>query len=237
MNEIKLIYNFIKDKKGIMFDVGAMNGCSSLQFARTGWSVYAFEPNPEQRGIFERTVKLEKLDNLRIESYAIGNKNKKNQPFFLSSESKGISSLVPFHPSHKQTYYVDLVRLDDYIRRNKIEHIDFLKIDTEGYDYFVLQSYPWELDKPEIILCEFEDNKTKDSLRYRWCDMVHFLKKKGYFIIVSEWFPIVQYGEEHQWRCFKKYPCQLEDENGWGNLLAFNNLKLFHEFCKTIHLQ
>lgn len=89
--------------------------------------------------------------------------------------------------------------------------------------------FPWEKDRPEAIVCEFEDLKTI-HLNYTWRDMAEFLKELGYKIIVSEWYPIVKYGTTHNWRCFKEYPCELDDENAWGNFICFKDNELLNNF-------
>jgi FkbM family methyltransferase len=235
MDEIKLVFNFFAEQPyiGTMIDVGAMDGCSCKRFVTAGWTVVAFEPNPSQRHKLIDFHNKNKTGKLIVEETAVSNKNRKNCPFFTSEESTGISSLVAFHQSHKKSHAVDTVRLDDYMNKHKITVVNFLKIDTEGYDYYVLQSYPWHLYKPEIVVCEFEDKKTKDKLNYLWTDVAHFLKKKGYYIIISEWYPIKKYGARHEWRNFKKYPCILDDIDGWGNMIAFSKREDRDDFYKS----
>jgi predicted O-methyltransferase YrrM len=53
--------------------------------------------------------------------------------------------------------------------------------------------------------------------------MCEYLVEKGYTVYVSEWHPIIRYGTCHDWRQITRYPCELADSNGWGNLLAFKN--------------
>ena len=99
-----------------------------------------------------------------------------NLKFYLSDVSVGISSLTSFHESHQEaSFTVETIRLDNYMKSKDVNHINFLKIDTEGHDFFVLKGYPWDLDKPDVIECEFEDLKTKDNLNYTWVDMAEYL--------------------------------------------------------------
>lgn len=126
------------------------------------------------------------------------------------------------------------MRLDNYIGSNNINHVNFLKIDTEGHDFFVLKSYPWDKDKPDVIECEFEDLKSVKKLNYSWKDMAEYLNSLNYKIIISEWYPIVRYGGNHKWKGFKEYPCELDDKNAWGNFICFQDINLFNEF-KIIH--
>ena len=60
--------------------------------------------------------------------------------------------------------------------------------------------------------------------------MTEYLSKLGYKIIVSEWYPIVRYGTTHKWRGLKKYPCELDDKNAWGNFICFKDQILLDEF-------
>ena len=118
-------------------------------------------------------------------------------------------------------YFRLQVKSEKQTNRNNIFSIDFLKIDTEGFDYFVLKGVPWDKLKPRLILCEFEDRKTK-RLGYTFNEMANFLLDKGYKVVVSEWYPIEEYGKSHKWRNMKDYPCKLDDQIlGHGNILAF----------------
>ena len=58
-------------------------------------------------------------------------------------------------------------------------------------------------------------------LGYKFHDLAQFLVNKEYTVYVSEWHPIRQYGVRHHWRQLSRYPCELADARGWGNLLAF----------------
>ena len=85
-------------------------------------------------------------------------------------------------------------------------------------------------DIPDVIECEFEDLKTKVKLDYTWKDIADYLLELDYKIIISEWYPIVRYGTTHKWRCFKQYPCELDDKNEWGNFICFRDQTLLEKF-------
>lgn len=137
--------------------------------------------------------------------------------------SSGISGLSPFDKSHVQTGEVGSIRLDDFFIEKNISKIDFLKIDTEGYDFMVLKSFDWKkLQHPELILFEFENKKTT-ALGYTLNDMLNFLKQYDYKFIISEWHPIVQYGKRHKWKKFAKEAHEVTNEFAWGNVIAVKN--------------
>lgn len=235
MNETGLIRQFIFKhnlySNGTVIDVGAFNGGTCRNFAENDWDVFAFEPNPERYQYIEDYIDKNPNKKLTLEKLAVNDADDQELNFYLSDVSKGISSLTPFHNSHELApFKVNTIRLDTYINQKGINHVNFLKIDTEGHDYFVLMGFPWDKIKPDIIECEFEDLKSKEKLNYVWKDMAEFLVKQGYHIIISEWYPIVRYGITHNWRCFKKYPCVLDDENAWGNFICFQNKDHYDKF-------
>ena len=211
MNESAICFKLF-NKPGVMIDVGAHHGTSMFSFLKAGWTVYPFEPDPENRQML-----AERFPNLYIDSRAVSNKPATNVTLYKSFQSTGISSLSPFHESHYAAIGVDVITLTFFIREQKIKKVDFLKIDTEGHDYFVLQGFPWKM-KPGVILCEFENSKT-EPLGYSFDDMAEFLLSKGYDLAISEWEPVVQYGGPHQWKQFLDYPCKL-GEGAWGNIIA-----------------
>lgn len=227
MSETDIVFQTIKNKeplKKIMVDVGAHHGSSLEPFARKGWTVYAFEPDPQNRKDLE--LLCNRFPKVIIDGRAVSDKSEKEKDFYRSEISSGISGLHAFHPSHEKAFQVDTISLRDLCRHEDISSIDFLKIDTEGHDLFVLKGVSWESISPEIILCEFEDKKTV-KLGYNFYDMADFLLEIGYKLLISEWYPIIEYGSQHRWRCFSPYPCKLIDNDAWGNIIAVKETKTY----------
>jgi FkbM family methyltransferase len=206
-----------------MIDVGAHHGSALMPFLNKGWSVFAFEPDVYNRAtLLERLSKHKFQDLVFLDTRCVSNVSNKSVSFFTSEQSTGISGLSAFHETHHETQKVDITTLTDFFQDKTMPQVDFLKIDTEGHDLFVLQGYPWERGKPAVIECEFEDTKTV-PLGYTFHDLAKFLVDKGYTVCVSEWHPIIRYGIRHDWNALKCYPCELADSKGWGNFLAFRD--------------
>lgn len=216
-SEGDLIELFFRNRKqGVMVDVGAHYGESFAYYAETGWSIHAFEPDRLNR------TKIPPLStNVHLSEQAVSDQDGLTLDFFQSTESTGISGLVRFHDTHASSYQVETVTLRTYLKSHQIGDVSFLKIDTEGNDLLVLKGFPFERLQADLILCEFEDEKTQ-HLNYNYTDMGQFLLDQGYQVYLSEWYPIEKYGVEHNWR--KIVPFQpgekLEDEKGWGNFIA-----------------
>ncbi len=192
-------------------------------FLDKGWHVYAFEPDNQNRaGLLSGLSQHANQHLLTLDIRCVSNQTRHGLAFYRSQQSSGISGLSAFHPSHVEAQQVSTITLHDFFADGAMPDIDFLKIDTEGHDLFVLQGFPWERTTPAVIECEFEDAKTL-PLGYDFHDLAQFLVAQNYVVYVSEWHPIRQYGVRHDWHCLAKYPYRLQDGKSWGNLLAFRD--------------
>jgi FkbM family methyltransferase len=238
-DESRIAYEVLRaaQRKGIMIDVGAHYGSSLSPFAKSGWQVFAFEPDPKNR---ERLIEsFGRLPNVSIDPRAVSNKQQRDITFYTSEESTGISGLSAFHRSHVPSYKVDSTTLESLVDEKGLTDVDFLKIDTEGFDLFVLKGVPWNRARLRLIVCEFEDSKTV-PLGYTFHDLACFLADRGYNLIVSEWYPIKKYGGPHDWRCFNRYPSELHDTKAWGNIIAVRDSELYDlvlRICRKIENQ
>lgn len=211
---------FGKLPDGILVDVGAHRGGALRDFLHRGWRIYAFEPDSRNRAEIETRFGHDPL--LTIDGRALSDAECVDVPFFASAESTGISGLSAFRASHRVTDTVTTTTMERVIEEYRIERIDLLKIDAEGYDLMVLKGLPWHRMQPAVVIAEFEDRKTS-ALGYRFHDLARYLCDQDYSVWVSEWHPIVRYGARHDWRRLVPYPCHLGDPDAWGNLIAFKN--------------
>ena len=216
-DEAKLIRSYFATHKrtGTIIDVGAQFGTSFRDYLNEGWRVVAFEPDPSK---FEKLAKYDGKPGYTLHRVAVGDKPQESIPFFTSPESTGISSLLAFRESHELATHVRVVMLKDILKQDNVTKIDYLKIDTEGYDLAVLRGHDWTI-LPELIMCEFDEIKTR-HLGHTYRELCDLLVSHGYEVYVSEWAPIIKYGGGYAWRSLTKYPCNLNDPNAWGNLVA-----------------
>lgn len=230
-NESKMIFKVLNKYKtrGLMIDVGAHFGGALKPFANKGWHIFAFEPDKKNRNKLKES--FGNFKNVIVDPRGVSEYSQRGIPLYRSEESSGISTLSAFHESHVEGDVINITNLTEYCSEKEIDQVDFLKIDTEGFDFFVLKGFPWNKINPQAILCEFENKKTL-PLGYTFHDLANFLQKMEYKIIVSEWYPIKRYGGLHDWRCFKLYPCELHDTNAWGNIIAIKSLKIYTRFVQ-----
>lgn len=203
-----------------MVDVGASVGATLAPFLVNGWNILAFEPDPRnRRRLLER---FGAHSTLQVDGRALGDRAEATADFYVSDVSRGISSLLPFHESHRLLGQVAVVPLSTALREWSVTRIDFLKVDAEGFDLQVLHGLTGSDVRPAVVECEFEDAKSR-RLGYTYHDLGSFLLEMGYSVWLSEWYPVVQYGPRHPWRRLSRYPCDLMDAAAWGNFLAFTD--------------
>ncbi|MEO1241786.1 MAG: FkbM family methyltransferase [Pseudomonadota bacterium] len=223
VDESAVIYELLKNRRGIqniMLDIGSHFGASAMPFQKLGWKIQCFEPDSQNRETL--TKQIGAFSNVTIDARALSDVAQPGAPFFRSNQSTGISSLQPFHNTHLEAAQVEVTTLSNVVQEQQYSEVTFLKIDVEGLDFAVLKGAPWQLLQPEVIECEFEDSKIQDS-KHNWKDIAEFLAEKGYTVYVSEWHPILQYGQAHDWRRLFRYPENKVANQAWGNLLAFQN--------------
>jgi FkbM family methyltransferase len=232
-DETMVVYELLSDlpQDAVMIDVGAHFGTALHPFAKKGWRVLAFEPDPDNRQKLEQ--RATQYAHITIDIHAVSDRPGEILPLYGSDESTGISALAPFRDSHAQKCEVRTTTIEQICADYQLDHVDFLKIDTEGYDLMVLKGVPWEQLHPRVIECEFEDRKTI-PLGYTFDTLAQYLVERGYTVLISEWHPVIRYGIQHDWYRLVMYPCQLADPNAWGNILAFRDSPDLNQVAATV---
>ncbi|MFK7840890.1 MAG: FkbM family methyltransferase [Sphingorhabdus sp.] len=220
-DEVRLLQRVFQERgdTGTMVDVGAHFGIELAMFAELDWRVIAFEPDHANRHQLEAS--FGDHPNVTIDSRAVSDAAADQVAFFSSDQSSGISGLSAFHESHRESAKVSVTTMAEVVQEHALDRIDFLKVDVEGFDFFVVKGVDWDGVAPDTIVCEFEDTKTR-SLGYTVGDMIDYLQERGYSITLSEWFPVAEYGGQHGWKKFTADVGDI-DPKGWGNLIAFRD--------------
>ncbi len=222
---LKLEYS--TDYTRTLVDVGSHVGGFAKPFAKRGWRVIAFEPEPTNYK--ELCVTFKDYSNITCISKAISDKSEHDISFYVSSDHWGIHSLKPFHKTHNLSVNVDAVRLDEELDNIRVDHVTLLKIDTEGADFLALKSFDFNRFQPEVIMCEFMDQRSKEHFGYTHHDMASYMDGFGYQTFVSEWAPIKEYARKgrpvsHTFLQCAPYP--LNHDSSWGNLIFVPKIRV-----------
>jgi FkbM family methyltransferase len=159
------------EKKKIFFDVGANLGQSIERFKKfsKNFKIYSFEPTPALCEILR--TKYNNNDNISINQIALGEEkgrtnfnsfkyHKINSILNIDQKSKFAKSRKIISKSDDKNFEeiidVEISSIDDYCGENNINHIDLLKIDTQGFEDKVLKGSMNFLSKKSIDIIELE---------------------------------------------------------------------------------
>jgi len=122
-----------------VFDVGAATGEKTELFLKffPEALVYAFEPQKEGSQKLKERMKRFK-DRVRIFDFGLFNKN--GEVFLNIAPYRDASSILPsqnFVEEKKES--IKVFKLDDFVKQEKIDQIDFIKIDVEGVEKEILE--------------------------------------------------------------------------------------------------
>lgn len=169
-------------------DVGANIGFLSLVAAEIVGKkgrVFAFEPLPSTYEILEKNKHINRYDQLKPYSFALGNETN-SKMIYTENENRGGTSLVN-HLSDSGTI-IEVKKLDDI---NLQSPITMMKIDVEGYEFEVLKGAEKTIktDKPILIIeYSIDRNNTITSQ-----EMFEWLKKLPRYKLYK-----LKFGKERQ---------------------------------------
>lgn len=176
-----------------VLDVGANIGewskaCVNLLGNRA--NVYAFEPSNRS---FEK-LRLNTQDWENIRPFQIGLSITDCELDILASDSVPQKSSVEAESAKATSPQIEdyrkerqrFVRGDGFCRDQGLEHIHFLKIDTEGHDLQVLAGFERTIANDRVDVIQFEYNRLNIFTKYTLNDFYKMLNEKftqsGYLI-------------------------------------------------------
>jgi FkbM family methyltransferase len=105
--------------------------------------------------------------------------------FFEEPDAGETSSLVPeFSNLSAIKKWVNVTTLDIEVEKRQLKHIDFLKIDAEGYDFHVLRGASGLLSQQQIGVIQFEYGKAWAIAGSTLAAALNFLKSFGYQVFL-----------------------------------------------------
>jgi len=179
-NREKVLKFLIKEKSPTIVDIGANDGSSLLEFKKW-WpksKIHCFEP---QKQCFEPLLNHASVfheDDVKIIKKAVGNKSNQELIFYTHDVSTGISGFNKVNIDSKDSIQLDklknsdrsvleqyskkfnheevvsTIRLDDYLEKAGVEHINLLKIDTQGFEPEVLEGTGEFLKNIGVVITE-----------------------------------------------------------------------------------
>jgi FkbM family methyltransferase len=201
--EYRFFKQFIERFAEVIFDVGCR---FDTVFSNFNGKVHYFDPNAK---FLEKLKPIVKNSESYFNNFGLSDKNETLEYY---NEQQ---SFVHRKLTHPDTYMnwtksiFEVNRADEYIQKNSIESIDFLKIDTEGFELKVIKGFGDDIQKVKVIQFEYggtfidSGDKLKDVVHYLITygfNQFHYLKYEGLVPLSS-----------------------LEDHYGYSNIVCFNS--------------
>ena len=197
----KKIVNFFKKKLNkdlIIIDVGSHYGETVKLFCKNFKvkKVHCFEASPNNYEILSKNIKRAGLNDFcSLNMLALGSSNMES--YIKHTKESSSSSINDFNTKSKyfkrklkilnisntHQYYkkipIKIIVLDDYIKEKKLQNIDLLKIDTEGFEFHVIQGLKKNYNIIKFIYFEHHyDDMIKKN--YKFKDINQLLIKYGF---------------------------------------------------------
>lgn len=174
-------------KDGWIIDVGANGGMHTIPLAKNleSGKVISIEPEPKNFRILKKNIKLNKLKNVIPLKIACSDKDGKSYLYLDEGCMGGHTIILEGYKQRK--IEIKTARLDNLLRKLKIDKIALMKVDVEGAESLVLKGAKETIKKyhPEIVFeAQNEDclDKVKgilEPLGYR----IENIARDNYFAI------------------------------------------------------
>jgi FkbM family methyltransferase len=166
-------------------DVGANVGNWTNMFLKhSPYNVTGILFEPSVDAVAQLKVRFSQHPQLEIVDVAIAD-TQGNMPFYEQPNSGEGSTLVrELRSSAKAARRVTISTLDLEMYNRGFDSIDFLKVDTEGYDLRVLHGASGLLSRQQIGLIQFEYNSMWASANSTLAGANHLLESYGYRIFL-----------------------------------------------------
>lgn len=131
-------------KKGMTcLDIGGNIGYYVLlerQLVGDEGKIIAFEPSPRNYNYLKKNIQLQNVTNISSYNFACGDKDGK-ATFFINKKSNGCKviaeGITPPDPSLGTLSEVPIRILDPIVKELKLDRVDFIRMDAEGYELHI----------------------------------------------------------------------------------------------------
>ena len=175
----------VASRARVTLDVGAYVGFFTLiaGHANHKGRVFAFEPLPDAYERLRSNVALNKLTNVLTVPSAVGEVDGRADFFCADSHMPCSSSLSYEFMSSADSLRsipVPVIKLDTFVRENRVQGVDLMKIDTESTEPQVLNGMIETIrrDRP-VIFCEVLKQRGSEALLQ---EIIRYINYRAYLL-------------------------------------------------------
>lgn len=166
-DDLELFRRFGKKSGGVCLDVGANVGHHAIFFGSLGWTVHAFEPNPQLWSEFDAKVQASGLEGVVLHRIGLGAEDSSLEFELENATNSGTGRFFDGNATSPETAAnVGLLPIrngDRYLRETGIEHVDVIKMDIQGFEPEALAGLRQTIfrDRPLVSIEIASDNREK----------------------------------------------------------------------------
>jgi FkbM family methyltransferase len=180
----------LQKKSFVAFDVGANVGNYTQTIIDIGdevsvaTDIHLFEPTKSCVQLL--TKRFGSLDNIAINSYGLS--DREEQKFiYYEKKMSGLSSLYKRNLKEYRTNLskkekVSLEKGCNYIKKENIKHINFIKIDVEGHELSVLNGFEKYINPSFVDFVQFEYGGCNIDSRTYLKDLYNFFEDRKFYV-------------------------------------------------------
>lgn len=182
------IKRILGDKKIFYVDIGANDPIkinNTYKFYREGSNGIIIEPNPE----LEEDIRKKRKNDIYLKCGIMPYNNGESLTYYkLSSNTLNTFSEYDAVAATKKGYkiveklQIPVISVEELINEYiKGKDIGLLSVDVEGFDFEIIQSWPFENSRPYCICIETVEFETSMK-RENYKEMKEFMRSKGYSV-------------------------------------------------------
>ena len=182
----------------IYFDVGANIGSIGLPIIKTKKLVryVAFEASPKVFGYLKKNIEQNDVHDFHIQNNLVHN-NSNEKMLFYEADLYGKSSLSPTYTN--QSIEVTSISLDQFALDQAIEKIDWLKVDVQGFEWFVFDGAKQLMTAKKIENILFENEPwAEDQANIQRGLAKELVVSMGYELLDLQGNPWIDTGSEKE---------------------------------------
>ena len=169
------------DSDSVVLDIGTNIGSVLLNLSNNAKDglVIGFEPYPTNYSRCKQNLLLNDAENVEVLNLGLGDCITEHRLTIVDPFNLGMTR---FDPSNTSGISVPVTTLDQFVSEKKLQKIDLIKIDVEGFEYKVINGGEKTLTKyqPKLFI-ELDDKNLRYQNSSAYC-LIKLLKGLGYTI-------------------------------------------------------
>ncbi|MDT0559519.1 FkbM family methyltransferase [Ichthyenterobacterium sp. W332] len=166
MEEINILSEYIS-KDDVVYVIGTHVGTLLIPMAKQVKEVIGYEANENTFWYMEMNLCMNRLKNVQLFNYAVGDTNKM-VTFYQNTVNSGGSKIAPqkdnimYNHDNPDKVEVQMIALDEHITQQNLSQPNAMLMDIEGAEYYALKGMPNTLSKLKFLYIEYVPHHLKN---------------------------------------------------------------------------